>query len=247
MLRGMRLRRSWWLAFLFVSLSACTQSRMIRPPSSDPMRAVERHRGWWTALATADAESLRAQSASGLTATLSSGRKYTLETLLHSVGTTPRTPKMECADEAVLYLDANTALVTSECMESTGTYSTLYRFLTFQTMTGEGWKVSAAQSTWRSELTKRADDPGPIEDFAGSYRTPRGRLLEVRAENKVLIMREPSGLELRLDPIGPGLFEADYVAPGGWVTRYSFARDASGRVVSLNVLSPGAVNTFPRN
>jgi ketosteroid isomerase-like protein len=211
------------------------------------MRVVELHRGWWNALATADAESLRAQSASGLIATLSSGSKYTLETLLRSMGTTRRTPKIECAEEAVLHLDANTALVTSECSESSGTYSTLYRFLSFQKKTAEGWKVAAVQSTWRSDLTKRADDPGPLVDFAGSYRTPRGRTLDVRAENGFLVMREPSGLELRLDPIGPGLFEADYVAPGGWVTRYSFARDGSGRVVSLNVLSPGAVNTFPRN
>jgi hypothetical protein len=68
----------------------------------------------------------------------------------------------------------------------------------------------------------------------------------VTAQNAFVTLREPSGLELRLEPIGLNLFEADYVAPGGWITRYAFGRDASGRVVSLNVLSPGAVNTFPR-
>lgn len=86
-----------------------------------------------------------------------------------------------------------------------------------------------------------------LDDFAGSYRTPRGLALDMKAADDFLTLREPSGLTLRLEPIGPNLFEADYVAPGGWITRYSFDRDATCSVVSLSVLSRGAVNTFARN
>lgn len=154
---------------------------------------------------------------------------------------------MKCGDEALHHLDSASALATSECTGSAGQYSTTYRFLSFLSRAGDEWKVSAAQSTSLATFAKRVNGSASFADFSGSYRTPRGLTLEVTAGEGFLTMREPAGLELRLEPIGPNLFEANYVAPGGWITRYLFDRDVSGRVTSLSVLSPGAVNTFPRN
>ncbi len=85
-----------------------------------------------------------------------------------------------------------------------------------------------------------------MSDFEGDYRTPRGLKLKVTANAGFMTLREPSGLEIRMEPIGLNLFESDYVSPDGSVTRYSFDRDETGRVVSMSVLAPGMVNTFPR-
>jgi len=49
-----------------------------------------------------------------------------------------------------------------------------------------------------------------------------------------------------MEPIGPSLFEFDYLAPAGVIIRMAFARDPSGRVTSVNRLIPGIVNTFVR-
>lgn len=227
-----------------VSLVACTTHRGASAPI-DPAGALALHLGWWSALANSDEDYLRAHSSPRLVVTLSSGKKHDLDSLVRNSGTAGRQVKIQCADESVQHLGSETALVISECTESSGLYSTAYRFLTFLENSQESWKVAAAQSTWRATFANRISG-SPLGDFAGSYRTPRGRSLDVTAGDGFLALREPSGLELRLEPIAPNLFEANYVAPGGWITRYSFDRDPSGRVVSLSVLSPGAVNTFPR-
>jgi hypothetical protein len=61
-----------------------------------------------------------------------------------------------------------------------------------------------------------------------------------------MTLKELSGLEVRMEPIGLNLFESDYVSPDGSITRYSFDRDTQGRVVSMTVLVPGVANAFPR-
>jgi hypothetical protein len=198
-------------------------------------------------LATSDAAYLRGHSSPALVATLSSGKTSDLESLLQAAGTGRRAPKIECRSESVLHLDAASAVVVSECSESSGQYSTSYRFLSFLAHAPSGWRVAAAQSTARAAFAPRLKDPGSLTDLDGGYRTPRGLVLTVTSHTGFLTLREPSGLELRLEPIGPDLFEADYIAPGGWITRYSLARDPNGRVASLSVLSPGAVTTFPKN
>lgn len=225
-------------------LVACTTHRGASA-SIDPAGALALHRGWWSALASSDGGYLRAHASPHLVVTVSSGKKYDLDSLVRNIGTAGREVKFACADESVQHLGSETALVTSECTESVGQYTTTYRFLSFLENAPDGWKVAAAQSTWRATFAKRTSG-SELGDFAGSYRTPRGRALEVTAGDGFLALREPSGIEVRLEPIAPNLFEADYVAPGGWITRYSFDRDASGRVVSLSVLSPGTVSTFPR-
>ncbi len=64
-----------------------------------------------------------------------------------------------------------------------------------------------------------------MSDFEGEYRTPRGLTLKVTAHAGFVTLREPSGLELRIEPIGTDLFESDYVSPDGSITRYSFNRN----------------------
>lgn len=176
---------------------------------------------------------------------MSSGKTYDLEALLTFAGSSLHVPSVECAAERVVHADAKTALVTSDCTESVGQYAGKYHFLSFLVRSREGWKVAAVESTLHAAFSPRSSNVAPLGDFAGSYRTPRGLALQVVAHDGFLTLREPSGLEIRFEPIGPDLFEANYVAPGGWITRFSFARDAAGRVFALSVLSPGTVNTFP--
>ena len=83
-------------------------------------------------------------------------------------------------------------------------------------------------------------------DYIGDYRGPRGGIIRVVPRDSVLALIEPSRRELRMEPIGPSLFEFDYVIPGGAIVRIAFARDASGRVTSANRLIPGIVNIFVR-
>jgi hypothetical protein len=233
--------------FLILSLAACTpHGGSVRSSPIEATRVLALHRSWWNALATSDGESLRAHSSPHLVATLSSGRQHDLDSLAGRGDAPRRTPKIDCVGESVQHLDSRTAVVTSDCTESSGQYSTTYRFLSFLANSPDGWKVAAAQSTWRATFTPRMKVAASLDAFAGAYRTPRGLALDVQAGENFLTLREPSGLTLRLEPIGPNLFEADYVAPGGWITRYSFDRDATGDVVSVSILSPGAVNTFPR-
>lgn len=246
----MHARSIHYIVFVAVALALAACSLPHHPgPSADggEADALALHRAWWNALATSDAGYLRAHSSPALVATTSSGRTHTLDSLARDAGTARRTPALECTGESVLHFDAASALAASDCTVASGQYATTYRFLTFMTSTPAGWKVAAAQSTYRAVFASRVKNPASLHDLSGSYRTPRGLVLQVTAHEDFVTLREPSGLELRLEPVGPDLFEADYVAPGGWITRYSFARDATGQIVSLSVLSPGAVNTFPRN
>ncbi|HEU0080360.1 MAG TPA: hypothetical protein VFQ76_22115, partial [Longimicrobiaceae bacterium] len=123
-----------------------------------------------------------------------------------------------------------------------------YRYLTLLQRDGAGWRVAAAQSSRELALTPRvpAAAAGALADFAGSYSTPRGAALRVLARDSVLVLVEPSGLEIPMEPIGPGLFEFGYVSLGNGIVRFSFPRDAAGRVTALVRLLPGSLTTFPR-
>ena len=106
----------------------------------------------------------------------------------------------------------------------------------------------SAQSTRDAVFTPRltAAAAGSLADYIGEYRGPRGGIVRVIARDSVLALVEPSGRELRMEPIGPSLFEFDYVSPAGAIIRMAFARDATGRVTSASRLIPGTVNTFVR-
>jgi hypothetical protein len=71
-------------------------------------------------------------------------------------------------------------------------------------------------------------------------------VLRIVAQDSALALIEPSGAELRIEPIGPGLFEFTELSPSNGIVRFAFTRDAAGAVVAFSRLVPGAVNTFPR-
>ncbi|HEX8213042.1 MAG TPA: DUF4440 domain-containing protein [Longimicrobium sp.] len=211
---------------------------------------LETQRGWWRALATGDTAFLHAHSAHPLSLTLSSGRTFdraaTIAQAAAFAASTP--PTFGWSDETVRLVAPGVALATTRATESAGLVSIAYRFVTVLERDGAAWRVTFAQSTRDAEFTPRltAAAAGSMADYVGDYRGPRGGTVRVVARDSVLALIEPSGRELRMEPIGPSLFEFDYLSPAGVIIRIAFARDANGRVTSANRLIPGAVNTFVR-
>jgi hypothetical protein len=209
-------------------------------------RLMELQRGWWTALATADTNYLRTHSDPAMMVTLSSGKTFGVDSLVRTYGVSRHNIKIEWANEHLRPAGPATVVGTAESTETDGARPSVYRFVTVLSEIEGTWKVVAAQSTRLNTFTPRWKDAGALAGFAGEYRTPRGATLRLTAGPNFLTLREPSGIELRIEPIGMNLFESDRVSPDGTITRFSFGRDESGRVVSLSVLAPGVLNTFPK-
>lgn len=219
-------------------------------PPGDTAGALAAQRDWWRAFVVADTAHLRAHAAPDLSLTLSGGQTYDLPAMLAAMATQTRGARLEVgwADETVRMMAPAVALVTSRVTESDGLTVSRYRFLTLLQRDGAGWRVAAAQSARELALTPRvpAAAAGALADFAGAYRTPRGAALRVVARDSALVLVEPSGLEIPMEPVGPGLFEFNYVSLGNGIVRFSFPRDSAGRVTALVRLIPGTVTTFPR-
>jgi hypothetical protein len=217
---------------------------------SDTAGAVAAQRAWWRALVLADTTYLRAHSAPTLSLTLSSGRTFDREAALAEPAshTTGRAVTVRWADEAVRSPVSAVAVVTSRVTETVGPTSSTYRYLTVLERGTAGWRVAAAQSTREAVFAARAYAAAAAEraDFVGAYRTPRGLALRVVARDSALAPIEPSGTELRMEPIAPGLFELTALSPANGVVRVLFTRDGSGRVTALSQLVPSGVTTFPR-
>jgi hypothetical protein len=152
------------------------------------------------------------------------------------------------ADESVRSPARGVAVVTSRVTETAGPTSSTYRYLTVLARGASGWRVVAAHSTREAAFAPRAFAAAAAEltDFAGAYRTPRGLTLRVVVRDSALALVEPSGRELRIEPVGPGLFELPALSPANGVVRLLFTRDRGGRVTALSQLVPAGVNTFPR-
>jgi hypothetical protein len=212
--------------------------------------ALETQRGWWRALATGDTAFLEAHSAHPLSLTLSSGRTLDRAATIAQAAAFAAgpPPTFGWSEETVRLVAPGVAVATTRATESAALVSSAYRYVTVLEREGAGWRVTFAQSTRDAVFTPRltAAEAGPMADYVGDYRGPRGGIVRVVARDSVLALIEPSGRELRMEPIGPSLFEFDYVAPAGVIIRIAFARDASGRVTSANRLIPGSVNTFDR-
>lgn len=220
-------------------------------PPADTAAAIASHRAWWQALVLADTAYLRARSASGLVLTLSSGRTFDRDGALreaasHSTGARLTTSWLT---EEARPIGPDAIVVTSRLRESEGTAAMTYRYLTvLRRDAAREWHVLPAQSTREAAFTPRvpAAAAGVLADFAGTYRTPRGGALRVVAHDSLLALVEPSGAQLPLEPIGPGLFEFGALSASNGVVRFVFTRDAAGRVAALTRLVPGTVTTFPR-
>jgi hypothetical protein len=217
---------------------------------SDVAGALETQRGWWRALATGDTAFLDAHSARLVSLTLSSGRTFDRAAAIAEArvfaGSPP--PTFGWSDETVRLVAPGVAVATTRATEGAALASSAYRYLTVLERDGAGWRVTSAQSTRDAVPTPRLTTAaaGLMADYVGEYRGPRGGTVRVVARDSVLALVEPSGRELRMEPIGPSLFEFDYLSPAGVIIRIAFARDAGGRVTSASRLLPGVVNTFVR-
>ena len=221
------------------------------PAAPDTAGAVTAQRAWWRAFVLADTAYLRANSTPTLILTLSSGKTFGRDAALAEAAshTTGGAVSVRWEDETVRSPGQSVVVVTSRVTETVGPTSSTYRYLTVLERGPTGWRVAAAQSTRELAFAPRAYAAAASElaDFAGAYRTPRGLMLHVAVQDSALALTEPSGKELRLEPIGPGLFEFTALSPANGVVRLLFTRDAAGRVTGLSQLVPSGVTTFPRS
>lgn len=222
---------------------ACAPAAVVRSaPSPDTAELVELQRRWWRALVTGDTATLNARTANPFVLTLSSGRTLDRASMLAEAATfAGRTPATSgWSEESVQELAPGVAIARMRGTEAVALVSDAYRFATSFTHDGTAWRVAT--------FTRRVDAAaaGPMTDYVGEYRGPLGGVVRVVARDSVLGLVEPSGREIRLEPIGPSLFEFDYIMPAGVILRMAFARDAGGRVTSMSRLIPGTVNTFVR-
>ena len=238
--------RTILLTTLF-TCSACAPRSQINRTFESTSQLIDLQRRWWSALSNADTAFLRAESDPALYVTLSSGGSFGIDSLIHTFAVNRHTLEIKWSNEVVRWDGGETAVLTAECEEREGPRFSNYRYLTVLKKSDERWRVVAAQSTRKPVFTARVKETGSLAYFEGSYRTPRGLFLKISADSTSLILQEPSGLSLRLEPIGTGVFESDYVSPDGSITRYLFNRNDRGLVTSLSVLSPGMISTFPRD
>ncbi len=236
-------------AFAMIVMPAGADEGQVRVPT-DTAGVVVAQRAWWQAFVLGDTAYLRAHSAPTLSLTLSSGRMFDRNAALVEAAshTTGGELTVRWANELVRYPSRAVAVVTSRVTETLGPSSSTYRYLTVLERGTTGWRVAAAQSTREVAFAARAygGAAGDVADFVGAYRTPRGLTLRVVARDSALALIEPSGKELRIEPIGPGLFEFTALSPANGVVRLLFTRDATGRVTALSQLAPSGITAFPR-
>lgn len=237
-------------SLLALALAACAGNAP-RASVDDSASVLAAQRAWWRAYAVADTAYLQAHTSPALSLTVSTGATFDRAGMLAQAVTHVNGGRltMEWAEEAVRLASPSVAVATTRVTESDGPAATAtYRYLTVLERAGTGWRVSAAQSTRELAFAPRlnAAQAGPLADYAGGYRTPRGATLRVEVRDSALALIEPSGTELRMEPIGPGLFELAGMSPLNGVVRMAFARDAGGQVTSVSRLVNGGVNTFPR-
>ncbi|HEX7239922.1 MAG TPA: DUF4440 domain-containing protein [Longimicrobiaceae bacterium] len=212
---------------------------------------LEAQRDWWRAFTVADTAYLKAHTAPGFSVTLSSGRTYDRAGMLAEAATHVNGAGLDVrwADESVPLATPSAVVATGRVTETAAGTSHVYRYLTALERSGAGWRVAAAQSTREIAFTPQVPPAvsGPLADYAGGYRTPRGATLQVVVRDSLLGLVEPSGQELPMAPVGPGLFEFRSLSLSNGMVRFVFTRDASGRVVAMTRLVPGQVSTFPRS
>jgi len=243
------------LPLLAILLTASTGAAQHRPAAQasapgDTAGALAAQRDWWRAFVLADTAYLRAHTAPGFSLTLSSGRTFDAPGMLAEAATHTQGSRLELSwgDETIRLVAPTAAAAAVRATEADGQTASAYRYLTVLQRHGGGWRVAVAQSTRELVFTPRvpAAAAGALADYAGDYRLPRGGVLRVLARDSALVLVEPSGAELPMEPVGPGLFEFKVLSPSNGVVRFSFGRDAAGRVSTLSRLVPGFVNTWPR-
>ena len=226
-----------------------TAAEAKQPVGEDSANAISAQRAWWTAFIVADMAHLEARTAPQLSLTISGGQTYDRPAMMAQAATHLRGKDLsiEWLEETVQFPEPSIAIVTSRVREAAGPVG-VYRYLTIMRRTGQDWMVAAAQSTRELSLTPRvpAAVAGALADYAGRYQTPKGAVLTVSVRGAALLLVEPEGREIPLEPVGPGVFEFDRLSLGNGLVRIVFTRDGNGRVTGMTRLLVGAVTTFPK-
>lgn len=210
--------------------------------------AVKAARAWWTAFAVGDTTYLRARTARRHSLTLSAGHVFDRVSMLARAATHIGGPKLglSWSEESVHVVAKRAAVVHSRNQEIVGPSTRYFRYSTVLERVGGNWQVVAAHSTRENTLSSRipASEAGALTDFAGRYRTRGGGFIHIVVRDSALSLTDPSGAEMLLEPVGPGLFEPSNLTLAGSM-RFAFIRDVTGRVTALSRLSEGVL-TFPR-
>jgi hypothetical protein len=205
--------------------------------------------GWWHAIMYGDTAHLARRTDARLVLTFSSGKRFDRASLLGTaVNHHPKPSAFLRRTGADVIPTGGSVVVSLQVVEGTDNGANAYHYLTVLEKHETEWRVVAAQSTRELAITPRvsAQMAGPFADYIGSYRGGRGGVLRIIARDSVLALIDPSGAEVRIEPIGPGLFELPMLYDGIALVRFAFARDTSGRVTSLSRMIYGSVNTWPR-
>lgn len=237
-------------AALFLLLGACAT---IQPASSETAEsaALSAHRAWWQAYVAGDQATLAAHTAADAEVVISSGTRLRRSALVEAAGKNKQFSGFTIAwsEESARFPRAGLAIVSGTSTERAGSSEQVFRITAVLDHAAESdWEAVFIQSTRVARFAPAVPTnvSGPVEDYAGSYSTPKGRLLRMEARDGSLWMIEPEGKAFKLTPTGPGLFEPDGASPINGVLRFLFARDGSGKVVSFSRMTEGHVDTFPR-
>lgn len=240
-----------------LGLAACAAAAPTPPsaPAASTIAAADssalaEHHRWWRAFAEGDTAYLQAHTAPVFAVTVSTGRTYDRAGMLARAATHANQGdlRMEWSEESTRFPAPGVAVVTSRVGEAVGPRTAFFRYLTVLERGPGGWRVAMGQTTREAAPMPRAGASvaGPLGDYAGEYRTPRGGGVRVVVRDSALGLVDPSGQEVPLVPVGPALFE--YHSPEGVnsIVRFVFTRDASGRIAAVLRLAPGEANTWTR-
>ena len=224
--------------FLFTSLAITVKAQNNIHPSP-----LEASKAWWQAI-SGDTTYLKKHSTDEVTVTFNNGRSFNCpEIIAHVSKNSSSIIKSEWSEVIVQNPNPQTVIISNRVLETVGVMHHIYKFITVLVYKDSIWKVAAAQSTRVLELSPRVTiaESGNLDDFAGSYRTPRGMILKILVRDSSLVLVEPSGSETILEAIGPGLFEISKIPFAGNV-RFSFNRDDSGQVRSITRIAHTITN-----
>jgi hypothetical protein len=213
--------------------------------------ALAAHRDWWQAYVSGDRARIEAHTDAQAIATFSSGTRLTRDALLSQLPAQAAAAGFSLAwsDESVQHLGGDLVLVTATSTEGAGPSTQVFRISTLIDGVGTtAWRVRHVQTTRVARFAPAVAPSvsGPLADYAGAYRTPRGGMLRMELRDGALWLVEPDGKAIAMTPTGPGLFEPAGQSPLNGILRFVFSRDERGRVAAFSRLTEGRVDVFPR-
>ncbi len=250
MRRALPLDRSLFLAVLLVATLSCRaassgqeRSPIHIPDSTETLRLAH---AWWRAFTLGDTAYLERNTGADLVLVLSTGKSYNRTDMLHAAAAhgAQAIPVGPALDAKVLLVSPSGVVVANSIREGNSTY----RYLTVLQRAGAGWGVVGAQSTRVPLIAVRVPSSvsGALRDYAGNYRGGQGGTVRIAPADSGLTLIQPNGEQLRLEPIGPGLFEAVISTTSNLTMQFLFARDDRGQVASLSRIYNGIVLTWGR-